>query len=121
LNVRYKFGGTSNKGVACSGLTYLVFRKFNIYLPRTTNEQSKIGKSVEKSDLKKGDFVFFYKKIKSIPTHLGIYIGNNKFIHASNSKNKVMISDLDETYFKNHFHSAKRIDFSDMRISGLVN
>ena len=109
LNVRYKWGGVSKKGVDCSGLIYLVFRKFGIYLPRTAREQSRIGKRVRLKKIKKGDIIFFYKKNRRIPSHLGIYLGNKKFIHASNHTKKVIISSLESKYFRKHIYSIKRI------------
>lgn len=104
--VKYKWGGTSLAGIDCSALTREAFKKLHITLPRTTTEQIKHGTVVEKSNLKLGDLVFF----KSTPTqrHVGIYIGNGQFMHASSSKG-VTISSLDNPYWMEHYELSKRI------------
>ncbi|MBE9532121.1 MAG: C40 family peptidase, partial [Proteobacteria bacterium] len=88
--VRYRYGGLSKKGVDCSGFVYLTFKSdFDIVLPRTTKGQAKEGKSVKRSKLRPGDLVFF--KTSRKVRHVGIYIEDDKFLHASTSKG-VMIS-----------------------------
>ena len=107
LGVPYKFGGTTAKGFDCSGLVQRVFHEQGlIKTPRMADEQFKFGKAVQRNALQNGDVVFFttYEKGAS---HCGVYIGNGKFIHASSSKG-VMISALDDTYWKPRYLGARR-------------
>lgn len=107
LKTPYKFGGDSPKGFDCSGFTKFVYEKNGSKLPRTADIQYKQGKSVERSKLKPGDLVFF-TTYEPGPSHVGIYYGNGKFIHASSSRG-VMFSRLDETYWKPRYLGARRI------------
>lgn len=108
IGTPYVFGAKSpTKGFDCSGFSQYVFEKTGINLPRTTREQYKMGESISKEDLVKGDLVFF-ETYRSGPSHLGIYIENNKFIHASTSKG-VTISSLDESYWKSRYIGARRV------------
>lgn len=106
IGVPYKWGSTTPKGFDCSGFVTYVYREFGISLPRTAEEQYQRGEKVAKGDLEAGDLVFFatYKKTAS---HAGIYIGGNKFIHASSGKG-VMISALDESYWRKCYLGARR-------------
>jgi len=105
----YIWGGTSPRGFDCSGLTYFVYKLNGIELPRVSWNQfrDKSGKKINKSQLEPGDLVFFqtYRKGAS---HVGIYIGDNQFIHASPSAG-VTTSDLDEPYFKKRYVGAKSV------------
>lgn len=108
IGTPYVFGAKSpTMGFDCSGFSQYVFEKTGINLPRTTSEQYKIGESISKEDLIKGDLVFF-ETYRSGPSHLGIYIENNKFIHASTSKG-VTISSLNESYWKSRYIGARRV------------
>lgn len=106
--VRYRFGGTNKSGIDCSAFVQVTFREqFGIDLPRSTSGQQHSGQSVKsKTKLRVGDLVLF----RSGPTgrHVGIYVGNNKFVHASTSSG-VVISDLDENYWRNRFQEARRV------------
>ncbi|QQX80241.1 C40 family peptidase [Shewanella sp. KX20019] len=103
----YRFGGMSKRGVDCSGFVALGFNdKFGIKLPRTTDEQRSVGKSVSKSQLREGDLVFF--KTGWSTRHVGIYIGNNQFLHASTSQG-VMISSLNNSYWKQKYWLSRRL------------
>lgn len=103
----YRFGGMSKRGVDCSGFVLLGFeQKFGLSLPRTTDEQSAVGKSVSKSNLRPGDLVFF--KTGWSTRHVGIYIGNHQFLHASTSQG-VMISSLDNSYWKQKYWQSRRL------------
>ena len=105
--VRYKYGGLSKKGVDCSGFVYLTYRdKFGRKIPRTTAKLAVAGKSVKRQDLRAGDLVFF--KTGGKKRHVGIYIEKNKFVHASTSKG-VIISSLDNVYWRGHYRHARRL------------
>lgn len=105
----YRLGGTNKKGVDCSGFVHTIFKdEFNITLPRNTTEQAKIGVKVSKKDLQSGDLVLFRLKNSANNLHVGIYHKNGQFIHASTSKG-VMVSSLDESYWKDHYWQARRI------------
>ncbi len=106
--VKYKYGGHDKSGIDCSGLTarlYLVVYKKQI--ASTTKELVVGAKKIKISDLQEGDLVFFNTNGKSI-SHVGVYLQNHKFVHAS-SKKGVMISDLNEPYFKQTYVSSGRI------------
>lgn len=105
--VPYKFGGTTPKGFDCSGYTSFVFREHKISLKRTADEQYKQGREISKRELRKGDLVFFAINEKGA-SHVGIYAGNNSFWHASSSKG-IMLSQLDNIYWKKYYLGARRI------------
>lgn len=104
--VKYKLGGETKNGIDCSGFTRKAFEeKFALEMPRTATLQSQVGKEVNKDELEMGDLVFFHTgKTK----HVGIYIENGKFMHAS-TKIGVTISDLDNSYFVKNYWKAQRI------------
>lgn len=106
--VKYRLGGSSRKGIDCSGFVQLTFKEqFNVTLPRSTYEQEQIGKKVaNKKELVNGDVVVF--NAGSTGRHVGIYIGDNKFVHASTSQG-VIISDMNNSYWKNRFREARRV------------
>ncbi|MFB4163269.1 NlpC/P60 family protein [Alteribacillus sp. JSM 102045] len=108
LGTPYSYGGTTPSGFDCSGFTSYVFDKVGEDLPRTASQQYNVGKSVKKSDLQKGDLVFFSANGSSI-THNGIYIGNGDFIHSSSSKG-ISISKVDDPYYwGSRYKGAKRV------------
>lgn len=101
---RYRLGGNSKSGIDCSAFVReTAQRALGIYLPRSTAQQKKVGKAIPKSNLKAGDLVFFRKN-----HHVGIYIGNGKFVHASSSKG-VTTSSLNERYWHKHYSQSRRI------------
>lgn len=103
----YRRGGMSKRGIDCSGLTSMFYsNEFGIKLPRTVREQSKTGMQIRRSDLHPGDLVFFKTGFRSF--HVGIYIEDGKFLHVSSSSG-VMISNLDNSYWKNHYWQSRRI------------
>lgn len=105
-NVRYRFGGTSKKGIDCSAFTQRVFKeKFNIKIPRSTRYQVKSGTAVKKSDLKLGDLVFF--KTGKIDRHVGIYMGDGKFMHASIKG--IKLTNLDKPFYKKTYWTSRRV------------
>jgi len=101
LGKRYVWGASGrNNTYDCSSFTKYVYRKNGITIPRTSIKQSKHGEYIKRKDLKKGDLVFFdtSKQRKGYVNHVGIYLGNNKFIHASSAKKKVIVSNLSKFY-----------------------
>jgi LysM repeat protein len=107
LGTRYRFGGTSRSGLDCSSFVQQVFRDLDIPLPRTAREQFRTGEPVTSYELQKGDLVFF-RTYASFPSHVGIYLGDNKMIHASSRDHKVVISSINTPYFRARFIGAKR-------------
>jgi len=107
LGTRYRFGGNSRSGMDCSSFVQHVFRELDINLPRTAREQYGTGAPVTSYDLQKGDLVFF-RTYASYPSHVGIYLGENKMIHASSRDRKVVISSMDTPYYRSRFIGAKR-------------
>ena len=105
--VTYKYGGESKSGVDCSYFVMNSFQKISYKLPRTTLYQSKSGKAVKKNELQLGDLVFFITSKKGT-RHVGIYLGDGDFMHASTS-NGVMISSLENPYWKAHYWKARRV------------
>lgn len=109
LGKPYIGGAIGPKGYDCSGLTYsLYLNMLGIKLNRTSRDQSKNGTEVSKTDLIPGDLVFFRTSGKNIG-HVGVYIGDNNMIHASSGRRQVMISSLDEAYYKQRYVTARRI------------
>jgi hypothetical protein len=109
MGIPYKWGGTSRAGFDCSGFTTYVFAKHGISLPRTALEQSQRGVVVQRADLQAGDLLFFKTSSRARVTHVGIYIGNNNFIHASSGGGSVRYSSLDEDYYNRCYVGARRI------------
>ena len=102
----YVFGGEGREGIDCSALMQHVFREqFNYTLPRTASEQMKKGRRISRAALKPGDLVFFKPARRS--HHVGIYLGNGLFMHASSSQG-VMISELSSKYWSRRYIQARR-------------
>jgi cell wall-associated NlpC family hydrolase len=111
INKPYRYGAPTNttKCFDCSSFVKHIYKDIK-KLPRTSRQQYKLGKKVCKKDIEKGDLVFFYKskKTKRV-THVGMYIGDGKFIHASSKAKKVIISKMDKYYYRTHLKGIKRI------------
>jgi cell wall-associated NlpC family hydrolase len=105
----YRRGGTNRNGVDCSGLVFAVYREFNIRLPRTSLDQSRIGDQVDRSGVQPADLLFFKTARKESVSHVGIYIGGGKFIHASTSEREVRIDALNDDYYRRRFMGARRV------------
>lgn len=103
----YRYGGLNKNGVDCSGLVYRTFNEqFGLPIARTTGAQVKAGKQVSSQELRAGDLVFF--RTGRTTLHVGIYIEDTRFLHASTSKG-VIISDLRNPYWASHYWQARRI------------
>jgi lipoprotein Spr len=108
LGTRYVFGGNTKKGIDCSGFTQQVMQEvYNISLHRVVGPQYNQCKPIEKEELRMGDLVFFHTTRAGL-SHVGLYIGENKFIHASSTRG-VVVDDLTATYYKNAYRKAGRI------------
>ena len=109
LGVPYRRRGMSERrGFDCSGFVKTLFDKFQIDLPRSARQQFELGEKVARAELAVGDLVFFSTRGK-IPTHVGIYIGDNQFIHAALRARQVIISDLSQSWYQKRFVGARRI------------
>ncbi len=111
LNTPYRFGGNGKKGIDCSAFVQKVFGEFNLKLPRTAREQYTLGTRVPKGDLQLGDLIFFQTYAK-FPSHVGIYLGDNKMIHASSRNRGVVVSSINSKYFRKRYIGAKRLGLS---------
>jgi peptidoglycan DL-endopeptidase CwlO len=97
----YRYGASGPSAFDCSGLVSWAFKNAGVSLPRTSRAQSQVGTPVPRGELRPGDLVFFYKPV----SHVGIYIGDGKIVHASNRRGPVKISDISRM----KFNSARRI------------
>lgn len=111
LGKRYVWGANGPSRFDCSGFTSYVYKKMGIKIPRVSINQGKVGKKVRRNRLRKGDLVFFdtSRRRRGYINHVGIYIGDHKFIHASSSKRKVIISSLDKKFYKARFKWGRRL------------
>lgn len=108
MGVPYRYGGEKKSGVDCSGFVFNVFKEaYGVTLPRNSAAMSKQVRRVRKSDMQCGDLVFFSVKEKRV-SHVGIYMGGNKFVHSSASYG-VSVADLGDTYWSKHFSGAGRV------------
>lgn len=112
IGVKYKAGGTNKSGFDCSGLVFTTFESENIKLPRSSYEQSKIGKIINIDDAQKGDLIFFKTNKSKQINHVGLITevksDEIKFVHSSTSKG-VIISSTKELYYKNSFAQINRV------------
>jgi cell wall-associated NlpC family hydrolase len=111
LGISYRFGGnTPASGFDCSGMVRYVFQNaIGLSLPRRAEEISHVGTKVGRNDLKPGDLVF-YKTLRRAFSHVGIYLGNNRFIHAPSAGGTVRVDDMTEGYWAARFNGARRVD-----------
>ncbi len=114
LGTKYRYGGNERSGTDCSGMVMRVYKDAaNIKLPRNSAKQCEYCISIKRNELKQADLVFFTSKSSGKRvTHVGIYIGDGKFIHSSTSRG-VITSSLDEKYYIKHFHSCGRVPAMD--------
>jgi len=108
LGVPYRLGGSTLKGIDCSAFVKKIYEIFNVQLPRTVREQFLFGRKVEENDLEEGDLVFFKTK-RANNAHVGIYIGDDQFVHASSRNREVKVDNLRTPYFNQRFLRGVRV------------
>ncbi|NTX21010.1 C40 family peptidase [Burkholderia cepacia] len=111
IGVRYRWGGNSpDSGLDCSGFVRYVFQDtLGMSLPRRAEEMSRVGEKVSMSNLKPGDLVFFNTMRRTF-SHVGIYIGDNKFVHSPSTGSTIRVDDLDSGYWEKRFTGARRLE-----------
>jgi cell wall-associated NlpC family hydrolase len=122
LGVPYKRGGTSEeKGFDCSGFVRHMYEKsVGLVLPRRAEEQAKVTEEINRSELKPGDLVFF-NTLKRTFSHVGIYVGDGKFIHAPRPGKAVQVDDMREAYWQKRFNGARRVQTDKLQAEPLQN
>jgi cell wall-associated NlpC family hydrolase len=111
LGIRYRFGGSSPEaGFDCSGFVSHVFREgLGLILPRSSKEMSKSGEAISRDELRPGDLVFF-NTMRHAFSHVGIYLGDDQFVHAPRAGGRVRIEDLRDRYWIRRFNGARRVN-----------
>ena len=106
LGKPYRYGGAAPSGFDCSGLVYYAYHKAGYKVPRTSQQQYRDSLPVKKNHIREGDLLFF--RIEGKVSHVGVYLGNNRFIHAPSSGKRVSIASLDEPYWKERLTKTGR-------------
>ena len=122
LGVPYKRGGTSEeKGFDCSGFVrYMYEKSVGLVLPRRAEDQAKATEEISRSELKPGDLVFF-NTLKRTFSHVGIYVGDGKFIHAPRPGKAVRVDDMREAYWQKRFNGARRVQVDKLQNEPVKN
>ena len=120
IGVRYRWGGNSpDSGLDCSGFVRYVFQDtLGLALPRRAEEMSRVGEKVRISELKPGDLVFFNTMRRTF-SHVGIYIGDNKFVHSPSTGSTIRVDDMDSGYWEKRFTGARRIELTHLKVSDI--
>lgn len=110
VGIKYRRGGTDpDNGLDCSGFVQVVFKDaIGLLLPRTAHEQSEVGNVIDKNELKAGDLVFFNTMRRAF-SHVGIYLGDNRFMHAPRSGAEIRVEDMSQSYWTKRYNGARRI------------
>jgi cell wall-associated NlpC family hydrolase len=113
LSTPYRFGGSGRRGIDCSSFVQQVFRKLDVKLPRSAREQYWMGNEVPRAELQRGDLLFF-RTYARFPSHVGIYLGDGKMIHASSRSRRVVVTEIDTPYYRKRYIGAKRVASLDL-------
>ena len=105
----YVYGSAGPRAFDCSGLTSYVYKQYGLSLPRSSNAQGSVGTYVDKANLREGDLLFFSNRSDRRINHVGIYIRNNEFVHASTSIRGVVRDNLGESYYVRNYVTARRV------------
>ena len=110
VGIKYRRGGTDpDSGLDCSGFVQVVFKDaLGKLLPRTAKEQSRVGEAVDRKELKAGDLVFFNTMRRTF-SHVGIYLGDNRFLHAPRSGAEIRVEDMSHSYWAKRYNGARRV------------
>lgn len=121
LGVKYRFGGNSPEtGFDCSGFVRAVYEKTaGLVLPRRSEEQARATQTIDKADLQPGDLVFFNTRQRDY-SHVGIYMGDNKFVHAPRSGANVRVENMGISYWQSRFNGARRVSFTQDVDAGTI-
>ena len=113
--VKYKYGGIApDSGFDCSGFVRYVFQQAaNLTLPHGARAISQVGTKISKDELQPGDLVFF-NTLRSVTSHVGIYVGNNRFIHSPSAGGTVSVTDMNDAYWAKRFTGARHIEANDL-------
>jgi cell wall-associated NlpC family hydrolase len=104
----YRYGGATPAGFDCSGLVMFSYRQAGVAVPRSTDAQRETGHPIRRSSLRRGDLIFFDLEGKK-NSHVGIYLGNGRFVHAPSSGKHVRTDSLDAPFWRKHFSEARRL------------
>ena len=104
---RYRYGGASRDGLDCSGLVFYAHRRLGLEVPRTSSDQAQEAEQVKRRKLERGDLVFFKIDSRKV-NHVGIYVGDHRFVHAPGEGKPVTVSSLDDEFYADTFSGAGR-------------